>query len=64
MNVFPLTPSSSKFIRYFRRAVEHRDRKTLRFHVQGQVLAHDRKANQSNITLIRIHFVFQYLKEG
>src|SRR6266498_3887104 len=59
--------SGSKFFRDLRGAIEHRNRKTLRFQIQSEVLAHYGQADQSNITLIRIHFdiFFSYsLKRG
>ena len=56
LNVFSLAAFSDKFFRDLSGAIEHRDRKTLGFHVQDEIFAHDTEANQANITLIRIHF--------
>ena len=59
---FPFGASGGELLRDLSRAIEDRDRKPLRFHVQDEILAHDREADQANITLIRIHF--EYLVEA
>src|SRR6266550_3492379 len=58
--VFALGASCGEFFRDLSGAIEHRDRKTLGFHVQDEILAHDTEANQANITLIRIHFCISF----
>ena len=39
-------------VRFFRRAVEHGHREASGFHVEGQILAHDGKADQADIRLL------------
>ena len=58
LNVFPLRLSRGEFIGHFRRPVEHGDGKSLRFHVEDEVFAHDSETDQSDITLIRVHFKY------
>ncbi len=45
LNVFSPGASGSKFFRDLRGAVEHRNRKTLRFQIQSEVLAHHSQAD-------------------
>jgi hypothetical protein len=40
-----LGASCGEFFRDLSGAIEHRDRKTLGFHVQDEILAHDTEAN-------------------
>ena len=56
LNVFSFGASRGEFFRHFRRAIKHGNRKTLGFHVQDEILAHDPQTDQANITLIRVHF--------
>ena len=60
LNVFSLAAFSDKFFRDLSGAIEHRDRKTFRFHVQDEIFAHDTETDQANITLIRVHFCISY----
>ena len=57
---FALGASCGEFFRDLSGAIEHRDRKTLGFHVQDEIFAHDTEANQANITLIRVHFCISF----
>src|SRR4029077_19913319 len=45
--LFFLAAFSAKFFRDLSGAIEHRDRKTLRFHVQDEIFAHDTGADQA-----------------
>ena len=58
---FPSAAPCDEFFRDLGGAIEHRDRKTLGFHVQDEVFAHDTEANQANITLIRVHFYISFV---
>ena len=60
LNVFFLAAFRDKFFRDVGGTIEHRDRKTLGFHVQDEIFAHDTEANQANITLIHVHFCISY----
>ena len=56
LDVFSFRFSGGKFLRDFPGPIEHGDGKSLGFHVEDEVLAHDGEADQSDITLIRAHF--------
>jgi hypothetical protein len=58
LDVFPVRFPSGEFVGYFRGPIEDGDRKTLRFHIEDEVFAHDRETDQSDITLIRVHFEY------
>jgi molybdopterin synthase catalytic subunit len=51
-----LGASCGEFLCDFDRTIKHGNRKTLRFHVQDEIFAHDPQTDQANITLIRVHF--------
>ena len=57
-NVLPLRFARGEFIGDFRRPVEHGHGKSLRFHVEDEVFAHDRETDQPDIALIRVHFKY------
>src|SRR5262249_20244804 len=61
LNVFSLGTVSSEFFGDLSGAIEHRHGKTLGFHVQDEIFAHDAEANQANITLIRVHFCISFV---
>src|SRR4029077_14047485 len=48
--------TSSELFRYFKSAIEGSDGKAFRGHIKDKIFAHDREADQANITLIRAHF--------
>ena len=56
LDIFSFAPAPLEFLRDFRGAIKNGDQKSLRFHVQDEVLAHHSQADQANITLIRGHF--------
>ena len=39
-------------------AIENRDRKSLRFHVEREIFAHHGEADHSNIALLRGHIAY------
>src|ERR1043165_7593883 len=55
-DIFSPGPSRGEFVSDFGGAIENGDGKTLRFHVENEVLAHHRQTDQANIGLIRAHF--------
>jgi hypothetical protein len=56
LNIFSFAAGPREFLSDFRGAIENGHGKSLRFHVQDEVLAHHSQSDQANITLIRGHF--------
>jgi hypothetical protein len=62
--IFSLRFSAREFFRHFPGAIEDGDGEPLRFHVEDEIFAHDREADQSDITLIRAHFSISLITPG
>src|SRR6266446_4314277 len=55
-NIFSFAATGRKFLGDFRGAIENGDGKFFGFHVENEIFAHHRQADEANITLIRSHF--------
>ena len=57
-DIFPLGLTGCKLVGHIGGPVKNGHGKSLRFHVEDEVLAHDGQADQSDITLLRAHFKY------
>ena len=56
LDISSLRAAGCESLGHFGRAVKNSNRKSFRFHVENEVLAHHRQADEANIALIRGHF--------